>query len=78
MLHKERERDYERQRERSKETLHLLVHSPNGYNSHVWSKPKAGARGFFQLSHMVVLRLSFAAFPGALEGSWIGSGASCS
>lgn len=42
----------ERERDRKQEIFDLLIQSPDVHNSQGWSRPKLGASGFFQVSHM--------------------------
>lgn len=57
----------------SRESFHLLVHSPNTCNSQGWGRPKPGAPSCMWMTGTQVLGPS-AAFPSTLAGSWIGSG----
>lgn len=68
-----------RYRERGKEIFHSLVHSPDDGNGQCWARPKPGVRSFIQISNMGARAQTFgpcsAAFPDALAGNGIGSGA---
>uniref|UniRef100_G1TG85 Ankyrin 1 n=1 Tax=Oryctolagus cuniculus TaxID=9986 RepID=G1TG85_RABIT len=71
----------ERRSDREGETeriFHLLVHSPDGQNVQGWARLKPGAWSSIRVSHVgagaQALGPSSASSPGALAGSWIGSG----
>lgn len=65
------------EKERERQVLHLLAHSPDGRNSLCWARRKPGA-SFMSPKWMArpqTLESFSTAFPGPLAGSVIGSGA---
>lgn len=44
--------EHQNYREMERQSLNLLVHSPNDYNGQIWTSQKFGAKSFFEVSHV--------------------------